>query len=384
MKYSSFNQNRTDTMKEPMFFGEPVNIARYDIQKHPVFEKLIEKQLSFFWRPEEIDVSMDRKDFGRLEEHEKHIFLSNLKYQILLDSVQGRSPNIALLPVVSIPELETWIETWSFYETIHSRSYTHIIRNIVVNPSEVFDTIIDNEEIIKRATSVTKYYDEFIELQNYYNLLGEGEFTFYDKEKNVHKEIIVTMDKLYRSLYLTLISVFALEAIRFYVSFACSFSFAERKLMEGNAKIIRFIARDEALHANGTQQIIAAIHRGSDGTKFKEIADSCRDEVIQIFAEAAQQEKDWAAYLFSKGSVIGLNKEILGKYIEYITDIRLKTIGFDSMFNTNPTYNPIPWIDGWLSSEAVQVAPQETELVSYLIGAVDSNVDQDEFDDFDL
>jgi len=383
MKFSSFNKNKIDTLKEPMFFGESLNIARYDIQKYPVFEKLIDKQISFFWRPEEIDLSMDRKDFSTLQDHEKHIFLSNLKYQILLDSVQGRSPNIAFLPVISIPELETWVETWAFYETIHSRSYTHIIRNIVVDPSEVFDTILDNKEIIQRAKSVTKYYDEFIELQNYYNLLGEGVFTIKN-EQGDQKIIKVSMRELKRLLYLNMVAVYALEAIRFYVSFACSFSFAERKLMEGNAKVIRFIARDEALHANGTQQIINLIQRGMEGTDFKEIAESCRDDVIDIFAEVSQQEKEWANYLFSKGSVIGLNKDILGKYVEYITDVRLKSIGFDSMFNTNIEYNPIPWIDSWLSSDAVQVAPQETELVSYLIGAVDSNIDHSDFDDYEL
>lgn len=383
MKYTSFNQNKIDTMKEPMFFGQSVNIARYDIQKYPVFEKLIEKQISFFWRPEEIDLSMDRKDFASLQEHEKHIFLSNLKYQILLDSVQGRSPNIAFLPVISIPELETWVETWAFYETIHSRSYTHIIRNIVVDPSEVFDTIIENKEIIKRAKSVTKYYDEFIELQGYYNLLGEGTFSIKN-EKGVERKVVVSMKELKKLLYLNLVAVFALEAIRFYVSFACSFSFAERKLMEGNAKVIRFIARDEALHANSTQQILNLMHKGFEGLEMQEIAESCRDEVIDIFAEVAEQEKEWASYLFSKGSVIGLNKDILCKYVEYITDVRLRSIGFDSMFNTNPEFNPIPWIEAWLSSDAVQVAPQETELVSYLIGAIDSNIDREDFDDFDL
>lgn len=383
MKYSSFSKKKNDTTKEPMFFGESVNIARYDVQKYPIFEKLIEKQISFFWRPEEIDLSMDRKDFGSLHPHEKHIFLSNLKYQILLDSVQGRSPNVAFLPVISIPELETWVETWAFYETIHSRSYTHIIRNIVVEPSEMFDSIMDNKEILTRATSVTKYYDEFIELQNYYNLLGEGTFTITDGDGN-RKVVNVNLKELKRLLYLNLVAVYALEAIRFYVSFACSFSFAERKVMEGNAKVIRFIARDEALHANGTQQIINLMQRGHEGTDFKEIADMCRDDVVEIFAEVAQQEKDWAKYLFSQGSVIGLNEDILSKYVDYITDVRLKSLGFDSMFNTNVEYNPLPWMDNWLSSDAVQVAPQETELVSYLIGAIDSNINQEDFDDFDL
>lgn len=382
MKYSSFNTKKIDIKKEPMFFGESVNIARYDIQKYSVFERLIEKQLSFFWRPEEIDLTLDRKDFMNLEEHEKHIFIENLKYQTLLDSIQGRSLNVAFLPVISIPELETWIETWAFYETIHSRSYTHIIRNIVVDPSEIFDTIIENQHILDRAESVTKYYDDFIEKQNYYNLFGEGEFSI--TKDGVTTKHVVTIKELKRLLYLNFIAVFALEAVRFYVSFACSFSFAERKKMEGNAKIIRLIARDEALHANGTQQIISIIKKGFEGQEFKDIAESCHDEVIKIFKDVADQEKEWADYLFSKGSVIGLSKDILCNYVEYITDLRLKSIGFDSLFGTNTDYNPLPWMESWLSSDAVQVAPQETELTSYLVGSVDSNIDSEQFDDFEL
>lgn len=382
MKYSSFNTKKIDIKKEPMFFGESVNIARYDIQKYSVFERLIEKQLSFFWRPEEIDLTLDRKDFMNLEEHEKHIFIENLKYQTLLDSIQGRSLNVAFLPVISIPELETWIETWAFYETIHSRSYTHIIRNIVVDPSEVFDTIIENEHILERAKSVTKYYDDFIEKQNYYNLFGEGEFSI--TKDGVTTKHVITIQELKKLLYLNFIAVFALEAVRFYVSFACSFSFAERKKMEGNAKIIRLIARDEALHANGTQQIISIIKKGLEGEEFKNIAEECHDEVIKIFSDVADQEKEWANYLFSKGSVIGLSKDILCNYVEYITDIRLKSIGFESLFGTNTDYNPLPWMESWLSSDAVQVAPQETELTSYLVGSVDSNIDSEQFDDFKL
>ncbi|OUR67274.1 ribonucleotide-diphosphate reductase subunit beta, partial [Marinomonas sp. 42_23_T18] len=259
MSYSTFNRKRFDSMKEPMFFGENVNVARYDQQKHPIFEKLIEKQLSFFWRPEEVDLSSDRKDFQRLEEHEKHIFLSNLKYQTLLDSVQGRSPNVALLPIVSIPELETWIETWSFSETIHSRSYTHIIRNIVNDPSVVFDDITVNTEITKRAESVSKWYDDLILLVGLYNTLGMG--THHVPGKG---DVKVTMRTLKKALYLTMVSVNVLEAIRFYVSFACSFAFAERTLMEGNAKIIKLIARDEALHLTGTQHILNLMASGKD------------------------------------------------------------------------------------------------------------------------
>jgi len=377
MAYTTFNRNEFDTFSQPMFFGENVNVARYDIQKHKIFESLIEKQLSFFWRPEEVDLTNDRKDYIDLPEHEKHIFISNLKYQTLLDSVQGRSPNIALLPVVSLPELETWIETWSFSETIHSRSYTHIVRNIVPNPAEIFDDITKNEYIIRRAISVTRYYDSFIELSNYYQQLGEGTHTV-----NGHV-IDVNMHELKRRLYLTMVSVNVLEAIRFYVSFACSFAFAERAKMEGNAKIIKLIARDEALHLTGTQHMLQIMAKGKDDPEFAEIAAECHDDVIKIFAEAAQQEKDWAEYLFKDGSMIGLNKDILCQYVEYITNQRISALGFEQIFPTIKN-NPLPWINAWLNSDNVQVAPQEAEISSYLVGAIDSEVNTDDLGDFDL
>lgn len=382
MKYTTFNQKNIDATLEPMFFGESVNIARYDRQKYNIFEKLIEKQLSFFWRPEEVDLSQDKKDFSNLEEHEIHIFLSNLKYQILLDSIQGRSPNIALLPVVSIPELETWIETWSFSETIHSRSYTHIIKNIIVgDPSTVFDTIVSDKNIINRATSVTKHYDDFIEIVNDYRKFGEGESSYTKNGKET--KIFIDKKDLYKKLYLMLISIYALEAIRFYVSFACSFSFAERGIMEGNAKIIRLIARDEALHANGTEQMIQLIKRGREGNYFAQIAKECEEESIAIFKETLEQEKVWAKHLFSKGSVIGLNAEILIQYLEYITDQRLAKIGFEPLSNIKN--NPLPWMNKWLSSSEVQVAPQETEIISYLIGAVNQeNMLEADFDDLEI
>ncbi|MEC8081962.1 MAG: class Ia ribonucleoside-diphosphate reductase subunit beta [Pseudomonadota bacterium] len=377
MSYSTFNRKKFDSLQEPMFFGENVNVARYDQQKHPIFEKLIEKQLSFFWRPEEVDLSNDRKDFLKLEEHEQHIFLSNLKYQTLLDSVQGRSPNVALLPIVSLPELETWIETWSFSETIHSRSYTHIIRNIVNDPTKVFDDIIVNEEIAKRAVSVSKYYDDLIELVNLYNTLGLG--THHVPERG---EVVVTMKTLKKALYLTVASVNVLEAIRFYVSFACSFAFAERTLMEGNAKIIKLIARDEALHLNGTQHMMNLMMSGRDDPEMAVIAQECQQDVINIFVEAAQQERDWAQYLFKDGSMIGLNAQILGQYVEYITNVRMQAIGLEPQFPTKN--NPIPWINAWLVSDNVQVAPQEAEISSYLVGQIDNDLDGADFDDFDL
>jgi ribonucleoside-diphosphate reductase beta chain len=377
MQFSIFNRTAYDHLKQPMFFGENVNVSRYDSQRHPIFEKLIDKQISFFWRPEEVDLSRDRIDFmEKLDEHELHIFVSNLKYQTLLDSIQGRSPNIAFLPVVSTPELETWIETWSFFETIHSRSYTHIIRNIFPNPSVVLDDIVKNPEIIKRAASISQYYDALIEGTNYYSLFGEGVHEINGKSIRVSKR------DLKRRLYLTMVSVNVLEAVRFYVSFACSFAFAERQLMEGNAKLIRFIARDEALHLAGTQEIIKIIHDGKDDPEMQEIARECEGQVYQIFITAAEQEKEWAKYLFKDGSMMGLNADILCQYVEYITNNRLRAIGFKNVFST--TQNPLPWINSWLVSDNVQVAPQEAEIASYVVGQIDNAVHEDAFAGFDL
>jgi ribonucleoside-diphosphate reductase beta chain len=376
MAYSTFNQEKNDALKEPMFFGNPVNVARYDQQKFEIFEKLIEKQLSFFWRPEEIDVSKDRIDYSKMSEHERHIFISNLKYQTLLDSIQGRSPNVALLPLVSLPELETWIETWAFSETIHSRSYTHIIRNITNDPSLIFDDIVGNKDIVERAEYTSRYYDDLINYQQAYNLHGEG----------IHKtevgELDVNMHDLKKKLYLCLMSVNVLEAIRFYVSFACSFAFAERELMEGNAKIIKLIARDEQLHLSSTQHMINLIRTGQDDPEMAEIAEECKQEAADMFKEGAEQEKEWAEYLFKDGSMLGLNKDILCQYVEYITDVRVKAIGIDPIFDV--TKNPIPWINTWLASDTVQVAPQEVEISSYLVGQVDSEVNVEDLGDFEL
>ncbi|OAU94339.1 class Ia ribonucleoside-diphosphate reductase subunit beta [Moraxella catarrhalis] len=376
MSYSIFCQTKNNVLLEPMFFGQPVNVSRYDQQKHPIFEQLIEKQLSFFWRPEEIDVSKDRIDFAELSTHEQHIFLSNLKYQTLLDSIQGRSPNVVLLPLVSIPELETWIETWSFSETIHSRSYTHIIRNVVNDPSKIFEDIVDNEYILERASDIAKYYDDLHLCAKLYDLHGEGVYQIDGQS------VEVTLPKLKKQLYLCIVAVNVLEAIRFYVSFACSFAFAERKVMEGNAKIIKMIARDEALHLNGTQHMINLMRQGRDDPDMVAIAEACQEEAIKIFKSAAEQEKAWADYLFKDGSMIGLNRDILCQYIEFITNTRMSAIGLPAIFETKS--NPIPWINAWLSSDNVQVAPQETEITTYLVGQIDSDLDDVDLDDFEL
>jgi ribonucleoside-diphosphate reductase beta chain len=376
MKYTTFNQVSNNPLNEPMFFGNPVNVSRFDQQKHVIFEKLIEKQISFFWRPEEVDVSKDRSDFQKLSDSEKHIFISNLKYQTLLDSIQGRSPNIAFLPIVSIPELETWVETWSFFETIHSRSYTHILRNLFGDPSSIFEDIVENEEIKKRASDISKYYDDLIFHTQLWQTLGEGVHQVQGTTYNI------TMRELKKKLYLCMNSVNALEAIRFYVSFACTFAFAERELMEGNSKIIRLIARDENIHLTSTQHILNLWAKGKDDPEMAEIAEECKEQAREIFMNAVEQEKEWAAYLFQHGSMIGLNTEILCQYVEYIANHRMSAIGLGQPFNIKS--NPLPWMNNYLNSDNVQVAPQESEISSYLVGQIDSEVNVGDFGGFDL
>jgi ribonucleoside-diphosphate reductase beta chain len=376
MSYTTFNQVPNNALLEPMFLGNSVNVSRYDQQRFIAFEKLIEKQLSFFWRPEEIDVSKDRSDWQSLTPSEKHIFISNLKYQTLLDSMAARSVNAMFLPLVSLPEVETWIETWAFSETIHSRSYTHILRNLFSDPSEIFDDIVVNPAILKRASSISKYFDAVIITTQLLQSQGDGTY-------EVDGEMIeVSTRKLKERLYLAVCSVNALEAIRFYVSFACSFAFAERELLEGNAKIIKLIARDEALHLTGTQHILNNWLSGRDDPEMKIISQEMKEQGLQIFLDVVDQEKEWAQYLFKDGSMIGLNAAILNQYIEYISNQRLTAIGFDAPFDIKS--NPLPWMNAYLVSDNVQVAPQETEISSYLVGQVDSSVSSDDFDGFDL
>ena len=376
MSYSTFRKEKNDPLKEPIFFGNTVNVARFVQQKHNIFERLVERQISFFWRPEEIDISRDRVDFQKMTDAEKHIFTSNLKYQTLLDSVQGRSPNIAFLPITSLSEFELWVTAWSFFESIHSRSYTHIMRNIYTDPSTVFDGIIEDPHILKRAEDVSKYYDDLIFATQLWQTLGEG----VHEVNGVRHEI--TMRNLKRKLYLCMQSVNALEAIRFYVSFACTFAFAERSICEGSAKILRLIARDENLHLSSTQHVINLWRNGKDDPEMAEVAEELQDEATKIFLDTVEQEKEWAKYLFTNGSMIGLNEAILCEYVEYIASMRMSAIGLESPYNFKN--NPLPWMNNYLNSDNVQVAPQESEISSYLVGQIDSTVNEDEFADFDL
>lgn len=361
MSYSVFDSNnKKNHMEVTAFFDDPPTVARYDQQKYSFLEKLTDKQLGFFWRPEEVDIFKDSKDFKELTEYEKHIFTSNLKRQILLDSVQGRAPTAAFGPIVSLPELENWIVTWAFSETIHSRSYTHIIRNIYPNPSKVFDEIMDIKEIIDCADDISEYYDKLIAFNE-----DKENFGSYEHKK---------------ALWLTLMSVNILEGVRFYVSFACSWAFAELKKMEGNAKIIKLIARDENLHLAGTQQLLKALPK--DDPDYAKIAEECKQQAVDLFVSAVDQEKAWAKYLFKDGSMIGLNERLLSDYIEWIANKRMTAVGITSPYKGGS--NPLPWTQKWISGAEVQVAPQETEITSYVIGGVKKDVTTDSFKGFQL
>ena len=371
---SVFKKREQSHLESNMFFDEAVDIARYDSVKYNQYEKLTDKMLGFFWRPEEVDVSKDRKDFSDLTENEKHIFTSNLKRQILLDSVQGRSPNLAFLPHVSLPELEVLVETWSFFETIHSRSYTHIIRNVYSNPTMVFDTLTDSKEITDCAEDISKYYDDFIEYAKWYDLVGEGRYAIENKVTNEREFVNITEYELKKKLWLCLNSVNILEGIRFYVSFACSWAFAELKKMEGNAKIIKFIARDENTHLAASQQIIKNLVK--EDSDFAKIQAECEEQVTTMFVEAVEQEKSWAKYLFKDGSMIGLNEKLLADYVEWIAAKRMKSVGLSCPYHVSKS-NPLPWTEKWIGGGNVQVAPQETEISSYVIGGVKQDVNED-------
>ena len=372
-----FNKEHVDTKTQPMFFGKPLGVQRYDSYKYPVFDKLTTQMLGYFWRPEEVSLQKDRGDYQSLRPEQKHIFSSNLKYQILLDSVQGRGPGMAFAPYCALPELEGAMNVWQFMEMIHSRSYTYIIKNVYPNPSEVFDTILDDDKILSRAKSVTAAYDDFINAAQEY---GQSNWwrPEWSSENASYEE-----KELKRKLYLAVSNVNILEGIRFYVSFACSFAFGELKLMEGSAKIISLIARDENQHTVLTQQMIKAWQKGDDPVML-EIMKEEEETVINMFANAVNEEKEWAQYLFKDGTMIGLNDKLLVKYVEWIANKRMRAIGLTPIYDAPIRNNPLPWTEHWISSKGLQVAPQETEVESYVVGGIKQDMKKNAFSGFKL
>ena len=373
-----FNKDKVNTTKQPMFFGAPLGIQRYDSYKYPVFDKLTQTQLGYFWRPEEVSLQKDRADYQTLRPEQKHIFTSNLKYQIMLDSVQGRAPGMAFIPYCSLPELEACMEVWGFMEMIHSRSYTHIIKNVYSDPAEVLDTILEDDMILSRAETVTKAYDDFINhAQNF------GSSNMWEHQLD---GVPLAQDDLYelkRKLYRAVMNVNILEGIRFYVSFACSFAFGELKLMEGSAKIISLIARDENQHLVLTQNIINKWKQGDDPDMVR-IAEEEEEWCYQAFEAAVNEERVWADYLFKEGSMIGLNAKLLTQYVEWVANRRMKSIGLKPIYDVPARNNPLPWTEHWISSKGLQVAPQETEVESYVVGGIKQDVKKDTFAGFKL
>ena len=373
-----FNSNKTDLKKQPMFFGAPLGVQRYDTYKYPIFDKLTQQQLGYFWRPEEVSLQKDRADYQTLRPEQKHIFTSNLKYQIMLDSVQGRGPGMAFIPYCSLPELEACMTIWETMEMIHSRSYTYIIKNVYPDPTEVFDTILDDERILKRASTVTKAYDDLISHAHQYDTGNMWRDGWKDSPTSMWET-----KELKRRLYRAIMNVNILEGIRFYVSFACTFAFGELKLMEGSAKIISLIARDESQHLVITQNILKNWANGDDPDML-EIMQEEEENVYRMFKDTVDEEKEWAEYLFKDGSMIGLNAKLLDSYVEWIANRRMKAIGFNPIYDVPAKNNPLPWTQHWLNSKMMQNAPQETEIESYVIGGIKQDVKKDTFAGFQL
>ena len=373
-----FNTEKVDTKKQPMFFGAPLGVQRYDSYKYPAFENLTKSQLGYFWRPEEVSLQKDRGDYQSLRPEQKHIFTSNLKYQVMLDSVQGRAPGMAFAPYCSLPELEACMNVWQMMEMIHSRSYTYIMKNVYSDPSEVFDTILEDDRILERASNVTGSYDSFVNSAHQFDQSNWWREGWKESDNS-----LLERKELKRKLYRAVANVNILEGIRFYVSFACSFAFGELKLMEGSAKIISLIARDENQHLAITQNILNNWRKGDD----PEMIDIVKEEeqwLIQAFRNTVDEEKRWAEYLFKDGSMIGLNDKLLQQYVEWVANRRMRSIGLKPVYDIAARNNPLPWTEHWISSKGLQVAPQETEVESYIVGGIKQDVKKDTFSGFKL
>ena len=353
----------TNYLKRKMFLDGAVTVQRFEEYRYPKIAKFEELARGFFWVPEEISLTKDKMDHKEASEAVKHIFTSNLLRQTALDSIQGRAPAQVFNPVISIPELEALVSNWSFFETnVHSKSYSHIIRNVYGVPKEEFNKIHDTEEIVEMAASVGKYYDLLHKLNCQKELLPVG----------------IPETEHVRAIWLALNASYALEALRFMVSFATSLAMVENRIFIGNGNIISLILQDELLHAEWTAWLINNVVK--DDERFADIVDSCRDEVYAMYMEVIAEEKAWADYLFKKGVVIGLNAAILSDFVDYTAFVRLKDIGIKYLAD-HPKTSPIPWFNKHLNIGKKQTALQESESTNYVIGAMSADVAYDELPD---
>lgn len=366
-----------DWKSQTMFFGEKLGLARFDKLRYPVFAKLTQEQKSKFWSEEDINLSQDSIDYKeKLQPNQKRIFEKNIAYQTVMDSVTSRAVMEAFLPWVSLPELEECIKAWSFFESIHNRAYQWIEQNLHIDPSVHFDSILRDSSIMDRAKSIVGYYDNFIHYSNRVKVFGYGNHDVVSSGSSILFRLTTREHKTLA--YKAMVSVYALESIRFYVSFACTFALAQQGLMTGNAKEIKLIARDEALHVG----ISLAILRNwpLEDPAFKTISEELKDWVIELFTEVVEQESAWAAYLFKEGPMLGLNTELMVKYLEHLGNKRLKALGIEQVF-VNKT-NPFKWMNTWIVSEDEQIAPQETEVTTYKVSALSNKVVDSDLIDF--
>ena len=352
---------KTDYLNRKMFLDPagPVTIQRFEEVKYKKIADFEATARGFFWQPEEINLTKDSNDFKEASDAVKHIFTSNLLRQTALDSLQGRGPSQIFTPVVSLPELEALIYNWTFFETnIHSRSYSHIIRNIYNMPKDVFNTIHDTQEIIDMASSVGKYYEDLHQI-------------------NCAKELGQPVEEIkhVRAIWMALHASYALEAFRFMVSFATSLAMVENKIFIGNGNIISLILQDELLHKGWTAYIINQVIK--DDQRFADIKGQCEGEVYALYADVIREEKSWADYLFNKGPVIGLNANVLKDFVDYTAVGALKEIGIKYQGNS-PKSTPIPWFNKHSDTSKKQSALQETESTNYVLGVMSEQLDYDQ------
>ena len=362
MSKAQYNLNtKTDYLNRKMFLDPagPVTIQRFEEVKYKKIADFEATARGFFWQPEEISLSKDANDFKDSSDAVKHIFTSNLLRQTALDSLQGRGPSQIFTPVISLPELEALVYNWTFYETnIHSKSYSHIIRNIYNVPKEVFNTIHDTAEIVNMASSVGKYYDLLHQI---------------NCQKEINPDSVQEKDHI-KAIWLALNASYALEAFRFMVSFATSLAMVENKIFIGNGNIISLILQDELLHKGWTAFLINQVVK--EDPRFVEARDECQAEVYELYMDVIREEKEWATYLFKLGPVIGLNANILRDFVDYTAVDALKQIGIKYQAAA-PKSTPIPWFNKHSDTSKKQTALQENESTNYVIGIMGEGIDYD-------